>query len=160
MRQVCQGTVVRHAREIAGYIALHYATRRDLLWSNNYQHQLIREDIRDLTQIKKFDSLEILYSLLPLKVGNPLSLSSLNTDVQVSVDSVKTWFEVFKIHYLIFRISPWTHKIPRAIKKEKKVYLFCHNIICIKGQVSCSYLLPLKFFTYKAFPSMVVGSCK
>jgi hypothetical protein len=85
---------------------------------------LIRENIRDLTQIKKFDSLEILYSLLPLKVGNPLSLSSLNTDVQVSVDSVKTWLEVFEIHYLIFRISPWTYKISRAIKKEKKAYLF------------------------------------
>lgn len=94
------------------------------LWSNNYQHQLIREDIRDLTQIKKFNSLEILYSLLPLKVGSPLSLSSLNTDVQVSVDSIKAWLEVFEIHYLIFRISPWTNKIPRAIKKDKKVYLF------------------------------------
>lgn len=94
------------------------------LWSNNYQHQLIREDIRDLTQVKKFNSLEILYSLLPLKVGSPLSLSSLNTDVQVSVDSIKNWLEVFEIHYLIFRISPWTNKIPRAIKKNKKVYLF------------------------------------
>ena len=94
------------------------------LWSNNYQHQLLREDIRDSTQIKKFNSLEILYSLLPLKVGNPLSLSSLNTNVQVSVDSIETWLEVFEMHYLIFRISPWTNKIPRAIKKDKKVYLF------------------------------------
>ena len=94
------------------------------LWSNNYQHQLLREDIRDSTQIKKFNALEILYSLLPLKVGSPLSLSSLNSDVQVSVDSIKTWLEVFEMHYLIFRISPWTNKIPRAIKKDKKVYLF------------------------------------
>lgn len=103
------------------------------LWSNNYQHQLIREDIRDLTQIKKFDSLEILYSLLPLKVGNPLSLSSLNIDVQVSVDSVKTWLEVFEINYLIFRISPWIPKISRAIKKGKKVYLFDYAQINDRG---------------------------
>lgn len=94
------------------------------LWSNNYQHQLLREDIRDSTQIKKFNSLEILYSLLPLKVGSPLSLSSLNSDVRVSVDSIKTWLQVFEMHYLIFRVSPWTNKIPRAIKKDKKVYLF------------------------------------
>jgi len=112
--------------ELSGFPEPFLKGKKDFyrLWSNNYQHQLIREDIRDLTQIKKFDSLEILYSLLPLKVGNPLSLSSLNTDVQVSVDSVKTWLEVFEIHYLIFRISPWTEKISRAIKKEKKVYLF------------------------------------
>lgn len=94
------------------------------LWSHNYQEQLIREDIRDLTQIKKFDSLEILYSLLPMKIGSPLSLSSLHRDVQVTVDSIKTWLEVFEDSYLIFRISPWTHKISRAIKKDKKLYLF------------------------------------
>ncbi|MDD5014610.1 MAG: ATP-binding protein [Atribacterota bacterium] len=94
------------------------------LWSNNYQQQLIREDVRDLTQIKKFDSLEILYSLLPLKVGSPLSLSSLHREVQVTVDSIKTWLEVFENYYLLFRIPPWTHKISRAIKKDKKLYLF------------------------------------
>lgn len=94
------------------------------LWSNNYQQQLIREDIRELTQIKKFSSLEILYSLLPLKVGGPLSLSSLHREVQVTVDSIKTWLEVFENCYLLFRISPWTHKISRAIRKDKKLYLF------------------------------------
>ncbi|HKK82799.1 MAG TPA: AAA family ATPase, partial [Atribacterota bacterium] len=60
------------------------------LWSKNYQNQLIREDIRDLTQIKKLDSLEILYSLLPTKIGSTLSLSSLSREVQVTVDSIKT----------------------------------------------------------------------
>ena len=94
------------------------------LWSYNYQQQLIREDIRELTQIKKFSSLEILYSLLPLKVGGPLSLSSLHREVQVTVDSIKTWLEVFENCYLLFRISPWTHKISRAIRKDKKLYLF------------------------------------
>ncbi|MBA7498168.1 hypothetical protein ES704_00903 [subsurface metagenome] len=103
------------------------------LWSNNYQQQLIREDVRDLTQIKKFDSLEILYSLLPLKVGSPLSLSSLHREVQVTVDSIKTWLEVFENYYLLFRISPWTHKISRAIKKDKKLYLFDYAQISNTG---------------------------
>jgi len=94
------------------------------LWSKNYQNQLIREDIRDLTQIKKLDSLEILYSLLPTKIGSTLSLSSLSREVQVTVDSIKTWIEVFENYYLIFRISPYTYKISRAIKKDKKLYLF------------------------------------
>jgi len=115
------------------------------------------------------------------------------------VDSVKTWLEVFKIHYLIFRISPWTHKIPRAIKKEKKVYPFGYAQINDRGirfenmvglelyrailnwsdlglrDFSLHYIRnkekeevdflickdhhPIKLFTYKAFPSMVVGSC-
>ncbi|PIX33274.1 MAG: hypothetical protein COZ58_08235 [Candidatus Infernicultor aquiphilus] len=121
--------------ELSGFPEPFLKGKKDFyrLWSNNYQHQLIREDIRDLTQIKKFDSLEILYSLLPLKVGNPLSLSSLNIDVQVSVDSVKTWLEVFEINYLIFRISPWIPKISRAIKKGKKVYLFDYAQINDRG---------------------------
>jgi len=51
-------------------------------------------------------------------------LSSLHREVQVTVDSIKTWLEVFENYYLLFRIPPWTHKISRAIKKDKKLYLF------------------------------------
>jgi predicted AAA+ superfamily ATPase len=93
-------------------------------WSNNYQQQLIREDIRNMTEIKNIDDTEILFSLLPSKVGSALSIDSLARDLQVSFDSIRNWLEVFESFFLIFRVSPWTKKISRAITKEKKVYLY------------------------------------
>ncbi|MBN1841739.1 MAG: DUF4143 domain-containing protein [Deltaproteobacteria bacterium] len=93
-------------------------------WSNTYSQQLIREDIRDLTGIKSVGDVEMLYLLLPSKVGSPLSVPSLARDLRVSYNSVQSWLSVFERFFLIFSISPWTQKISRAIQKERKVYLW------------------------------------
>lgn len=93
-------------------------------WSTTYHRQLIREDIRDLTGVKNVDDMEILFSLLPSKVGSPLSIPSLSTAIRVSYNTLKSWLDLFERFYLTFSISPWTTHIARAIHKEKKVYLF------------------------------------
>ena len=83
-------------------------------WSASYGQQLIREDIRNMTAIKDVDSMEILFSLLPSKIGSPLSMASLSRDIQVSFNSIKDWL----------RVPSWGKKISRAITKEKKLYLY------------------------------------
>ena len=104
------------------YLANRMATYRR--WSSSYSAQLIREDIRDLTGIKSVADMETLYLLLPSKVGSPLSIPSLATDLKVSYNSVRGWLSVFERFFLIFGIAPWTERIARAIQKERKVYLW------------------------------------
>jgi len=94
------------------------------IWSHTYQKQLIREDIRNLTAVRSIENIEILFSLLPSRIGSPLSMANLSRDIQVAFDSIKNWLELFENFFLIFMIAPWSEKISRAITKEKKVYLF------------------------------------
>ena len=93
-------------------------------WANTYATQLVREDIRDITGVKDIDSIELLFSLLPSRVGSPLSLNNIAQDMQVAHGSIKNWLKLFETFFLIFRIPPWTRKISRAISKEKKLYLY------------------------------------
>lgn len=93
-------------------------------WSRTYHQQLIREDIRNMTEIKNIDEVEVLFSLLPSRIGSPLSLASLSRDLQVSFNTVQKWIKTFESFYLVFLIKPWTKKISRAIIKERKLYLF------------------------------------
>lgn len=103
-------------------------------WTNNYRQQLIREDIRNMTEIKDIDHVEILYSILPSKVGSPLSMDSLARDLQVSFNSIRNWLDVFDGFFLSFRLSPWEKKISRAITKERKLYLFDYGSIVEPAQ--------------------------
>jgi predicted AAA+ superfamily ATPase len=104
------------------YVAARDTTYRR--WASAYHRQLIREDVRDLTDVKHVDDLEILFALLPSKVGAPLSIPSLATDLKVSYNTVKSWLAIFERFYLTFSLQPWTPKIARAIHKERKTYLF------------------------------------
>lgn len=93
-------------------------------WSANYGRQIIREDMRSLNEIRLIDDIETLSSLLPTKVGSPVSINNLARDLGVSFPAVKGWLDLFDYFYLTFRISPWTKKVSRSILKEKKLYLF------------------------------------
>jgi hypothetical protein len=98
-------------------------------WSANYGRQIIREDMRSMNEIKLIDDIETLFSLLPARVGSPVSINNLATDLKVSFPAVKNWLDLFDHFYLTFRISPWTKKVSRAILKEKKLYLFNYPVI-------------------------------
>ncbi len=109
------------------YLAAKPSTYRR--WSNAYSSRLIREDVRDLTGLRSVDDMEVLYSLLPSKVGSPLSINSLARDLGVAYNTVKSWLTVFQRFYLLFSIPTWTPKIVRAIRKETKAYLLNYALI-------------------------------
>lgn len=93
-------------------------------WSNTYSHQLIREDVRDMTEIKSVTEIETLYYLLPSKVGSPLSVTSLAGDIGVAYNSVRNWLDIFERFCIVFSIPTWTGKVSRSILKERKYYLW------------------------------------
>jgi hypothetical protein len=101
-------------------------------WSQVYARQLIREDIRDMTDVKSVGGMETLYELLPSRVGSPLSFTSLSEILHVSYNTVRSWLDIFERFFLVFSIAPWTEKVARAIQKEKKYYLW--DIPRIKDQ--------------------------
>ena len=103
------------------------------IWSRNYRNQLLRDELRDLVEIRKFTSADLLYALLPERIGSPLSMNNLAGDIQVSPDTVKNWLAWFDRLFLSFRISPWSQRIPRAIRKEKKLYLYDYGSIESEG---------------------------
>lgn len=93
-------------------------------WSNSYAQQLIREDIRELTDVKSATTMETLYHLLASRIGSPVSIPSLSRDLQVSYNSVQNWLTIFERFFMLFSITPWSNRIARAIQKERKLYLF------------------------------------
>lgn len=92
-------------------------------WSNAYSQRLIREDIREMTDIRTVSDMETLYHLLPSRVGSPLSVPSLAGDLKVSYNTVQNWLAIFERFFLTFSIPTWTERIARAIQKERKIYL-------------------------------------
>lgn len=93
-------------------------------WSANYLKQIVMEDIRDLADLKKTSTVELLFSLLPSRVGSPVSVNNLAADLRSNFDSVDRWLSLFDSFFLTFRISPWSARISRSLLKEKKTYLY------------------------------------
>ena len=98
-------------------------------WQRERLQRVIYDDIRDLENVKEISLLELLARELPNRVGAPLSVKNLKELLQVAHETVDRWIDIFERMYYCFRISPYGPRNVRAVKKEKKLYLWDWSII-------------------------------
>jgi len=101
--------------------------KRDIRFSRRWQslrlEQLVREEIRDLTQIQQVDQLELLVKLLTHRSAHQLIYGNLAKDVRVSIDTIRRWIDTLCNLHLGFLIRPWFKSISRSLRKEPKWFL-------------------------------------
>lgn len=93
-------------------------------WRRAHHHLVIREDVRDLSRIRDIGLVEALVSLLPERIGSPLSINALSEDLQVAFNTVKGWLDTLSRLYYLLEIRPFAGKLSRTLRRESKIYLF------------------------------------
>jgi uncharacterized protein len=93
-------------------------------WRKSHLDRIIREDLLDLEQIRNVKSVEILVDLLRARVGSTVSYTSLASDLQVSVHTVKHWLQILENLYVIFPVRPFHKNIARSLLKDSKYYFY------------------------------------
>ena len=91
---------------------------------NERLERLVKEDIRDIEQIRDLSALQVLVEILPERVGSLLSLNSLTEDLRVTHRTVALWMNVLERFYYHFRIYPFATTSIRSLRKEPKMYLW------------------------------------
>jgi hypothetical protein len=93
-------------------------------WHNERVDRVIKEDIRDIENVRDLSKLQILVELIPDKVGSLFSLNSLRQDLEVTHKTISSWVNILERFYYHFRIYPFHSKKIKSLKKEPKVYLW------------------------------------
>ncbi len=120
-------------------------------WHNGRVDRLIREDIRDVENLRDLSALEVLVELLPDKVGSLFSLNSLREDLNVTHKTLSHWIDILERFYYHYRIYPFQSTLIKSIRKEPKLYLWdwsevadensrLENIIASHLLKYCNYL--------------------
>ena len=91
-------------------------------WHQDYVSLIVREELKGISRIVDLDKVENLLLLMPSRITAPLSMANLAADLEVAHTTVKSWLEQLNRLYILFPISPWSRKISRGLKKEKKWY--------------------------------------
>lgn len=93
-------------------------------WQNEMTDHLTREDIRDLTRISAVENVAGLMQIMPDRIGSPLSLKALSEDIETSHTSIRNAVRALELTCALFFLSPYSHRLARAVKKERKAYFF------------------------------------
>jgi uncharacterized protein len=103
------------------------------LWQRERVYRLVQDDIRGLENLKEYTSIELLAEALPDRIGSPLSVRSLGEDLEVSPKTVENWLKILERVYYCYRIPPLGAPKIRAVKKEKKLYLWDWSAVSDPG---------------------------
>ena len=93
-------------------------------WQRERLSRVIQEDLISLEQVREVSQIELLASILPSRVGSPLSVNNLRQDLAVAFETAERYITILQNLYYCFRIPP--HGLPklRAAKKEQKLYMW------------------------------------
>lgn len=123
-------------------------------WRRSHLDTILREDLFDLEKVRDIRSIEILVDLLRTRVGSGVSFSSLATDLQVSVPTIKHWLQILEDLYIIFAVRPYHRNITRSLLKEPKYYFYDTGAVAevsenpgpvLENAVACGLLQGLQF---------------
>jgi hypothetical protein len=99
------------------------------IWHRDRMSRVVREDLRDLEHVREISLVEHLVDMLPARVGSPLSVKSLCEDLQVDYKTTERWLQILENLYVCFRIAPYGPPRVRAVKKERKLYLWDWSVL-------------------------------
>lgn len=94
------------------------------IWQRDRLSRVVREDLRDLEHVREVTLVEHLVDLLPARVGSPLSVANLGVDLEVDHKTVERWLQILENMYVCFRVAPFGALRVRAVKKQRKLYLW------------------------------------
>lgn len=103
------------------------------LWQRERLYRIVNDDIRDLENVRDISKVELLAENLPERVSSPLSINNLSNDLEINFRTAEKWVSILEQVYYCFRISPFGSPKIKAVKKEKKIYLWDWSIIEDKG---------------------------
>lgn len=98
--------------------------RESRRWRRERFEKVIKQDIRELEVVQDIVTMGLLVDLLRERVGSPIVISNLAQDLQKSPVTIKKWIELLESMYILFRVRPYTHKVPRSLQKPFKVFFF------------------------------------
>ena len=96
----------------------------------HYIETYLQRDIRLLQNIENLTAFVRFIKLCAGRVGNILDLSSLASDVSISVNTVKSWLSVLEASYILYFVYPYSGNVNRRMIKSPKLYFYDTGLVC------------------------------
>lgn len=120
-------------------------------WARTHTDIILRQDLINLYAIRDIQALETLVLLLKSRVSGTISYANLARDLQCDANTIKRWLQLLENLYIIFRVTPYSKNISRALLKEPKYYFYDFNAVDesdgakLENLVACALLKKLNY---------------
>ncbi|MBK9255888.1 MAG: ATP-binding protein [Saprospiraceae bacterium] len=100
------------------------------MFYSNYIKTYIERDVSDLVNVGNLTTFRTFLKLIAYKCGSQIRLTDLSNDLNVSVNTVKTWITILESSYIIFMLPSYHKNFGKRLLKTPKLYFFDTGLLC------------------------------
>jgi uncharacterized protein len=125
---------------------------------NDRMELVTREDLRDLSRVSSWRGPADLIELLRERVGKPVNYDNLAQSLSISPPTAKSWVELLEKLYIIFLLPPYSNRLSRSIRKDRRIYFFdCAAAYDETGGAQLENLVACSLLKFSQFRKDAVG---
>ena len=100
------------------------------MFYSNYIKTYIERDVSDLVHVGNLSAFRTFLKLLAFKCGSQLNFTDLSNDINVSVNTIKTWITILESSYIVFMLPSYHRNFGKRLLKTPKLYFFDTGLLC------------------------------
>jgi len=93
-------------------------------WQDLRHQQLLKDDLREISEVQELAQLEVLSVLIAEQAGQLCNFSQFSKKVRVQDTTIRRWIKILEELYYCFKIKPWSRNVTRSLLKQPKLYLW------------------------------------
>jgi uncharacterized protein len=122
-----------------------------------YIQTYLERDVRSLKNITDLSAFTRFLRLCAGRIGSALNLSSLASDVGVSVNTAKAWISVLEASYVIYLLPPYYDNFSKRLIKSPKLYFYDTGLVCSLLGLRRADLVETFYMRGNLFENLVVS---
>ncbi len=115
---------VRHLMKTGGFPEAFLNPDEAARLRNDRMELVTREDLRDLSRVSSWRGPAEMVELLRERVGKPVNYENLAQALGISAPTSRSWVELLEKLYLVFLLPPYSSRLSRSIRKDRRVFFF------------------------------------
>ncbi len=100
------------------------------IFYNNYIKTYLERDVSDLVNVGNLTTFRTFLKLIAYKCGGQLKMADLSNDLNVSVNTIKTWMSILESSYIIFLLPSYHRNFGKRLLKTPKLYFYDTGLLC------------------------------
>jgi uncharacterized protein len=92
-------------------------------WYQDYLDALLERDLKDITNIKRHDSMRDLVHVLAAWSSQFMDLTAIGAGLSLTRDTINTYINALEALYLVERVKPWTKIEYERVNKRDKLFM-------------------------------------
>jgi uncharacterized protein len=98
-------------------------------WYSSYIKTYLERDVRDIKQIESLTTFQKFMKLCAARTGQIINYTSLASDCEISLATVKSWISVLEASFVIFQLQPFSAQFTRRLIKSPKLYFYDAGLV-------------------------------